>query len=364
MIDYCRMVWYNIHRKVIALYEYSIFINGPQNSYQHSLTLNFYDKDYFLYLSSGFANIRFIRSTNIDSQEIANGKNILFNHCVKKALLLHLLLYSNHLNYNSITIIKNHHEFKYASNDIGFVPIFSLIDNTEISSPFTETWQDLPLLTTLGNIKKSDYDSRMSSLFALISAKSKKYEIDRFVNLWISFNGMYIFFSNLSSNRLKEREQLGKLLYLINHNDSKFTKKQSDFVCNRITKYLKDYNIDLISNEWLETPEGLAFSEQLISEINNYIRDFSQNNTSSCITSYTNSAYCFLLVELAYYFRCKYIHANKVVPLFSFENEHEIKCLCMINRLLEDFIDNNLCKWFDTDYVNTVLLPLSNESVP
>ena len=75
--------------------------------------------------------------------------------------------------------------------------------------------------------------------------------------------------------------------------------------------------------------------------------------------TYNSSAYIYFLVEYAYYFRCKYIHANEVLPLFTYDNEHIIRCISLVNRLLDNYIDNNLYKWFSTRYVNEKLKPLA-----
>ena len=66
------------------------------------------------------------------------------------------------------------------------------------------------------------------------------------------------------------------------------------------------------------------------------------------------SSYGYLLTQFSYYYRCTFIHANKPIPLFSFNNEIELKSLKIINSLLEEFIENNLNKWFDSDYVKTL----------
>ena len=68
------------------------------------------------------------------------------------------------------------------------------------------------------------------------------------------------------------------------------------------------------------------------------------------------TAYGYLLGFFSYYFRCNIIHASKPVPLFSYVSEYELRCLRIINDLLEDFLDANLHKFFLESYADGSLI--------
>ena len=60
---------------------------------------------------------------------------------------------------------------------------------------------------------KTTYDSRIASLYALICSKSKHYEAERFIYLWMAFNGMYgYFFSFLVTHLLNFLLSIRRLL--------------------------------------------------------------------------------------------------------------------------------------------------------
>lgn len=58
--------------------------------------------------------------------------------------------------------------------------------------------------------------------------------------------------------------------------------------------------------------------------------------------------YMALLLYLSYKMRCNYFHAERPVAMICFENEHPIPVLKILNAFIEDFLDSNLSRWFDT----------------
>lgn len=65
----------------------------------------------------------------------------------------------------------------------------------------------------------------------------------------------------------------------------------------------------------------------------------------------------FFIFWLPYQLRCKYFHGEKAVPMMSFSREAPIPTLCLVNNILEDFLDSELVKWFDNDLLETVFIP-------
>ena len=71
--------------------------------------------------------------------------------------------------------------------------------------------------------------------------------------------------------------------------------------------------------------------------------------------------YAALLLYASYSFRCKYFHAERVMPLICFENEHPIPVLRFLNILIEDYIDENLYKWFSKECYDGEIYPRITE---
>lgn len=361
---------------------YKVFINSVQEKNEFSFDYQYRNKSVHIEISPDSALVSLERTTDYKPEEIAMGTNIVFSDAIKKAILIHVLIYSKSLNVNTIEIYKNSNAYNYSLKDKNMAQVFSLV-NGDLNTPFSDEWKKQDFIETILNQKKDEYDSRMSALFAVICAKNKIYEIERFVNFWISFNGMYGFFSCLRVPRTnQEAEQLKRFIIHLREGHYKLSRNLSNGIANRVTNLLENYPVDEIDYNWLNNDLNQQFNIELLTivreEITNKIEQLENerasltdqgkiNNTNKRIRelneflNYDNTAYAYLLVEYAYYFRCKYIHASEVLPLLSYGNEHEIKCIALVNRLLEDYISNNLYRWFSNDYIENVLKPLANE---
>lgn len=361
---------------------YKVFINSVKERNEFSFDYQYRKKPVHIEISPNSALISLERTTDYKPEEIAMGTNIVFSDAIKKAILIHILIYSKSLNVRAMEIYKNSDVYCYSLNEKNMVQVFSLVDG-DLNTSFSDEWKNQEFIETILNLKKDEYDSRMSALFAVICAKNKIYEIERFVNFWISFNGMYGFFSSLRVPRTnQEAEQLKRFIIYLREGRYKLSRDLSNGIANKVTNLLENYPIDEIDYNWLNDDLNQQFSIDLLTivqeEITNKIGKLENERASLTapqkigdinnkigklneFLNYDNTAYAYLLVEYAYYFRCKYIHANEVLPLLYYGNEHEIKCIALVNRLLEDYISNNLCRWFSNDYVENVLKPLANE---
>ena len=344
-------------------------------------------------LSENHATIILERTTKYKPEDIANGKYAFFSEAIKKILLVHILLYSKCIDITTVSVMVRNNISVFNNKDSGIKPISSLI-HKELDPKFKEQWKEKALIETIIDTNKTEEDTRMSALFAFILSRNRKSVIERFVDLWISFNGMYSYFSSLFvDNTRKEAEQLKRFIIQTGEGDTKIDSALTDRIARRITDHLKEYEIDLITYDWLNTEEGKLFSNKIVNQIiaevseiekkyNEHISELKSNQKTvdkeqkdimqrkinsynqkiknlKPYKTYNSSAYIYFLVEYAYYFRCKYIHANEVLPLFTYDNEHIIRCISLVNRLLDNYIDNNLYKWFSTRYVNEKLKPLA-----
>ena len=372
---------------------YKLFINDILDSYANSFSFNFMKKPVQMKFSENHATIILERTTKYKPEDIANGKYAVFSEAIKKILLVHILLYSKCIDITTVSVMVRDNISVFNNKDSGIKPISSLI-HKELDPKFKEQWKEKALIETIIDTNKTEEDTRMSALFAFILSRNRKSVIERFVDLWISFNGMYSYFSSLFvDNTRKEAEQLKRFIIQTGEGDTKIDSALTDRIARRITDHLKEYEIDLITYDWLNTEEGKLFSNKIVNQIiaevseiekkyNEHISELKSNQKTvdkeqkdimqrkinsynqkiknlKPYKTYNSSAYIYFLVEYAYYFRCKYIHANEVLPLFTYDNEHIIRCISLVNRLLDNYIDNNLYKWFSTRYVNEKLKPLA-----
>lgn len=372
---------------------YKVYLNNCLDSYDHSFSFSLNKKPVMIALSDSSAVITVERTTKYKPEDIADGKHDLFSETVKKVMLVHLLLYSKCIDIQSIRVVIKNKAFDFSVEDHNMRYVSTLIHN-RVQPDFNESWQDKTLIETILGTNKTKSDSRMSALYAFILSRSRKAVIERFVDLWISFNGMYSYFSSLYEKKTtQEKAQLERFITQTGEGNIKIEKSFSDRIARKVTEYLKYINVDTINYEWLNGNEGQNFSNELIRLIkleistiedeykkqneelkdklksaSNYEKAKIQKSMQSNVTkignlapykTYSNSAYIYLMVEYAYYFRCKFIHANEVLPLFTYNDDHIIHCIALVNRLLDNYIDNNLYKWFSPRYVNETLKPLA-----
>ncbi|WP_303836722.1 hypothetical protein [Ruminococcus flavefaciens] len=342
---------------------YSIYLNSIQEQYDYSFEYQYFKKSVYIKLSPNSALIELERTTDYKTDDISTGQNNVLCNAIKKTCLIHLLIYSQSLQIVYMKIFKNNIESEYSLNNHNMAEIYSLV-NGELNPPFSDEWKERSFIESILNLKKVECDSRISALLSLICAKNKTYNIERFVNLWISFNGMYSFFSKLHElDTCNESKQLELFISQFNQGDYKLTRELSSSIANKVTDLLKNYKIDDIDCRWLNDSSNRKINTKVRSIIKEVVKNKigiykkapnpnkQKINQLRAFLKYNNTAYTYLLVEYAYYYRCKYIHANTSLPLLCYENEYEIKCIALVNRLLEDYICNNLYKWFSEDYI-------------
>lgn len=372
---------------------YKVYLNNCLESYDYSFSFSLNKKPVMIALSDSSAVITVERTTKYKPEDIAYGKHDLFSETVKKVMLVHLLLYSKCIDIQSIRVVIKNKAFDFSIEDHNMRYVSTLIQN-QVRPDFNENWHDKTLIETIIGTNKTKSDSRMSALYAFILSRSRKAVIERFVDLWISFNGMYSYFSSLYEKKTsQESEQLKRFIIQTGEGNIKIERSFTDRIARKVTEYLKNTNVAAINYEWLTGDEGQDFSNELVrqikteistiedeykkqnEELNNKLKSASNDEKAKIKKSiqsnsdkigklatykqYSNSAYIYLMVEYAYYFRCKYVHANEVLPLFTYNDEHIIRCIGLVNRLLDNYIDNNLYKWFSEQYINGTLKPLA-----
>lgn len=280
-------------------------------------------------------------------------KSALFFDAITKIFLLHLVLFSETINLEKVQI-KIGKETKIIPKENE--QIFNSIVNSKLLRLFSDDWKNNFFIEKLLNTSKTNYDSRFSSLFAFIISKSKKYEIERFQNLWIAMNGLYSFYANkmakgildirTKKNKLHsflEGEQLQLFCFYIElKSDSAvyIKKEDSDSNGNELTEILNSFDYDnKVSKALFLSEKYKKLREKIRTKLNEKEINLSE--------------YTYLIIHYAYYLRCNYFHANKPLPLIYFNQKREWKILKFINDLIEEFLDSNLYKFFTENFIET-----------
>ncbi len=250
---------------------------------------------------------------------------------IRKALLLHLILYSKELKINELTIKVDNQEKK--DNSITF--IHSLVSG-ELLREIPKKWKDEPkFIQKILDTVKTKYDSRFSALFAFIIAKSKQYEIERFQNLWISMNGLYNFYSSLiKKENIRENKKIQLFQFYNDWSYEEINSKKRTEISTKLSEIIKT-TTDLQNSK-------AEFDKSDLKDKIQAILDKEGKNYVDC--------YGFIILHYAYYLRCNYFHANKPLPLICF-NKNDYITLQFVNNLLEGYLSENLYKYFCDNFV-------------
>lgn len=276
-------------------------------------------------------------------------KSDLLCDAITKTYVLHLILFSKPINLNKIRIkIGADTEIYPESSE----PLLYSLVNEKLIRSVSELWKNNGnFIKKILNTSKSKYDSRFSALFALLVSKSKEYEIERFQNLWIAMNGLYGFYANkmakeILEGKLKKNNEAQELRLLQFFIESKvaFIKKEDK---NDLAKEIKSIlnSVILNSGDCKEVISKEKFLSEKYEELRTKIKaKLSEKNIEI-------SEYAYLIIYYAYYQRCNIFHADKPLPLVYFNQKKEWRIIRFVNDLLEDFLDNNLYKFFLDDFI-------------
>lgn len=285
-----------------------------------------------------------------DKEEMLSGNTYMFPDAIRKALLIYLLTYSKGLTIKSITFKIDDEEDTTVFDSEPEPPIYSMI-NGKLNRKLPVAFSSKPVIDFVLKTTKSNYGKMTAALFALITSKSKSYEIERFIYLWAAFNAMYGYFASIVKaqradeikvDTVSECNQIKYLLRLFKIGNDHIPKKRSKFIANNIKSYL--YGISSDANR------EFFFQKSIVEAIENKLID--QNGTKYNIT-----AYGYLLTQFSYYYRCNFFHGNKPVILFTYADDADLHCLKIVNNLLEEFIEEFLPNFLDNDYINNTLIP-------
>ena len=314
-------------------------------------------KDISIQISSSGISIELCLTKIYDKSEILIDGTYLFSDAIKKAFLLYLIAYDKPLTVKNITVQIDDETESLNINEEATPRIYSLISSS-LESPVNKKFLNDSCAKEILRQTKSSYDSRTAALFALLCAKSKRYETERFMYLWMSFNGLYGYYSSIVgrehggikiSKECKQIRYFQSLFSLGNETISDDTDKTR--IANEVMAIIKQTPTKITKN-FLESEDGKVVLE-------NIAKVLSKKDGSP----YNMSPYGYLLTQLPYYLRCNIFHGSKPIKLFCLEDDLELLCLHTVNTLLEDFLDEQLCKWFDSDYICKTIIPTTQNVI-
>ncbi len=326
-------------------HEHKIIIN-KNKSYKYKYTYNFgQTKDVSLELSRNAICITVKLGKKYDKTEMLYKECYLFPDALKKAMTLHLILFSENIDIKTMSVQIDKDKDTVIDTKQGHIPpIYSMV-NKKLFHKITSEWSKSEIEGYL-KLTKSSNDNRLAALNAFIISKSKEFETERFIYLWTAFNGMYNHFAvlvqNISQKEYRQdKKKIEFILKLFDIGKETIDKKEDKKIIGRKT-------VALVKRLYSNNISYAELQNGKYSELAKQLSDFLLKSDSN--VPYNISPYGYLLAQFSYYFRCNIIHGDKPYALFSYAEESEIKCLRCINELLDEFIEKNLHMWFDEAY--------------
>ena len=278
-------------------------------------------------------------------EEIISSKNHMFLDALKKAMLVYLIKYSKNLLQKNIVVRLDNEIYK-----IEKFPKFYCLVEKSLYSKMHCGWAEQKIIEDVLWFTASAERERMASLYALLVAKSKKYESEKFLYLWMAFNGMYGYFSKLVERaNWQEWQQLVMFQDFNGWGRKTFNNEQKKRLFLKTKTLLTHYENNLNKN-FFQSVDGIILDR----DVQNLLKSETKEEINL-------STYGFLLTQFAYWMRCNLFHANRPTMFFVFDEDKDLKHIRQINSLLEEYIDETLYKWFDKDYRDNYLKLKSQE---
>ena len=312
-------------------YNYHVWINTPpKRTEEYRYT---YAKTKNIAISITKAGARIVADMGKDYSHVWKGSYAqeLVQDGIRRCALIYLMKYNKPMKIKTVVITIYTKGKRTNSFDITeSIELYSLIED-RLQSKVATNLLSSSILEAITYEMKKDYGNRAAALYAYLLSKSKKYEAEKFVYLWMAFNGVYSYWGKKAGKNRDTKQ----IIHLLN-------------------KYKWGSNIT--PNEDIRTKVGKKVALTINSHNQIFRReDIGTQNTTQLdktLFAYPEmenvdiTLYGYLLCDFCYYLRCTMIHANKPLPLFSFENEMDIQVLRTANNLLEDFLDNHLYECF------------------
>lgn len=287
----------------------------------------------------------------------------LFRDALKKAAKIQLIKYGA-VSKESIyaEVDGNSYCLFDATPENNKVLLYCLCGNS-LNRKMLDNWKSISF-NRIVSVTKTKTNRLDSALDAFLMSKSKVYETEKFIYLWMTMNGLYGYTAEIARKRMQSKKEqkwlekeFAQLKFFAMLNGYAYRTPGSDKeVGAKISRELAF----LLANIRIEQNEDVILAIKENDSRNPYVRDICKIFDEAGIEPEKMHTYSALLLYLPYKVRCNYFHAEKTVPLICFENEYPIPVLRILNAIIENYIDENLHKWFDSKLMDEEILPRIN----
>lgn len=336
----------------MAKHRYTITVNGaPENGV--TIDYKYGGTACILTCSSGCARLEFGMGTKKDIHTPDFFLNKLVKDSLRKIYLLHAMAMDSRLWIEAITVTRNEETAVYDQTTPDFPFLYSMLRSQELKLP--ESWRQERFLRNVLNRPKSetDNDARYACLFSFLAGTGKRFEIEKFTCYWTAMNAHYNYVAaRTGSGKTGDAPCINHLIQLLGCG------KQMSSKADRNEKYKTNFGMmkqclqGFTTEELEEIYRELYAMRTLPGAVPEHGREQLYDHLHRCINpaeyaagrntineSRSNiSAWGFLLLDYAYYMRCKYLHGIKPTVLFSAANDPEISAFRCLNVFLGNYL--------------------------
>ena len=285
-----------------------------------------------VHISKNYADISWElqgKQTTSKEEKLNSYAYNLLKEAIKRAEIIHIIFYNTSINWDrAILKIEDTIGNTFQVDNIESLKTFNMINCQRIRE-ISPKIKDENFIIKMFYRNKTEIETEMASLNAYIFSKYKEFETERFLYLWMSFNGMY---SILARETVKGNQEKLRIEYIL----EKYFSGGTLLKAEKRRKYAKQMLL-LFSSTKPDTIMEDAINPN--SEFYKKVKDFIDSNYEE--NNMMNPA-GFVIGEVAYLLRCDYFHSDLPIMLVAFENDYELKALMCINSFLESFLDNHL----------------------
>ena len=308
-------------------YEYKIVINKEPVHIKNKYKYHYYSSTIEISISKECGIIHFTRTTKNKLEDFTKGK--FFTESMKRFVFVYLVNYNSFINIKNCLITIND---KIGTVPYYYNPVFNINPSSKIPESLTSQSVIEPVLA---NYNTSN--TTLSSINNFILAINSKYSVERFMHLWMAFNGLYGYLSSKIKNQCNITRRTGEKdalnwwgicnnlepSQIFRTNISKqIHQKNSNEIKAILCSFLEKNSISTISQL-----EQSYINTQLIEKLKKL---YKRSDLKSC--------FGFLLLKCAYFTRCDVFHGSKKLMLFSDLKNGRYVFIDFLSNLLIDYL--------------------------
>lgn len=336
----------------MAKHRYTITVNRtPENGV--SIDYKYGATPCVLTCARDCAQLTFEMGTKKDIAEADFFRNKLVKDSLRKMYLLHAMALDSRLWIQTITVTRNGETAVYDRQTPDFPFLFSMLRAKELKLP--GKWREERFLRNVLTLPKSatDNDARYACLFSFLAGTGKRFEIEKFTCYWTAMNAHYNYVAaRTGCGKTGDAPCINHLLGLLGAGS------QMSSRADRTEKYKANFGMmksclqGFTEEELEEIYRELHSLRTVWGAVPQVSRGHLYEHLHRCINpaEYAAehapinesrskiSAWGFLLLDYAYYMRCKYLHGNKATVLFTATNDPEISAFRCLNVFLGNYL--------------------------